>query len=387
MKRGITLLEVLLAILVASVGLLGAIAVFPVALAQARKGKLADVTAVAGESAIASFKVHGMHERSRWLAWDQTNQQTIAVPANFQQSNSPYFGYAFCIDPMLFAHNAADDPANGATWARFPAVPQTASAVRMVRLNLTNGNPLTVVPMNEVQSDFAFRISDELIYDRPDDNSLPAIQRFTKSTSIPIGRRQEEGRLTWFATLVPKHEVQFFVNESDVITGLKNPSAPLGDEYVLSIVICRDRASGEALHVNDPANVQHPWNEWTAKVLATDWHSGGIGGGEVTITTNDPATDATFNAEQYLGLKHGQWVLLGRTIPTAAMGVQHFSWYRVSDAGDTISSGNRWQQDVSLVGPDWPCDILAPAGTNEECTVTIMPSVVHVYERTIKVVP
>lgn len=378
MKRGVTLLEVLIAILVASVGLLGAIAVFPVALSQAKKGEIADISAVAGESAIAAFQVQGMNERQKWITWNANTAAPVFVPADFQESTSPFFGYSFCIDPQAFAHNANDDPANSALWSRFPAVPAAAAPnTRMYRLTLHNGSP-TMQPsqmMSEIMADKAFRIEDSLMYQRPDDESLPAAQLFTSVNGEP-GRRQEEGRLTWFATLVPKIERDQPTNAQGV--------ARLSDEYVLSIAVCRDRASGEALHVNDPAAPEHPWNEWTAKILATDFHSAGIGGGEVTITTNDPAVDATFNEEKYLGLKSGQWIMLGRTIPGDVKPIQHFQWYRVSDADETIANGNRWSQDVSLNGPDWPADVTAPAGTNEECDVILMPTIVHVYERTIR---
>ena len=372
MRRAVTLLEVLIAILVASVGLLGAIAVFPVAMSQAKKGQIADVSAVAGESAIAAFKVQGMNERTRWLAWDQTNQQAVKVPADFQESTSPYFGYSFCIDPMLFAHNASDDPANGAVWSYFPAVPQTAG-LRMIRLNLTSGNPaMPLQPMNELQAAKWFGIEDELMYQRPEDNALPAAQLFTHiddNGTVRPGRRQDEGRLTWFATLVPT---------------IDRTSQTLSGEYVLSIAVCRGRASGEALHVNNPTNPpEHPWNEWTAKILSGDFHASGIGGGEVTITTNDPATDATFNAQQYLDLRRGQWILLGRTFPGSHGALQHFQWYRVSDADDAIAANGRWSQDVSLSGGDWSADLLPPWGTDEECDVVIVPSVIHVMHRTI----
>jgi hypothetical protein len=383
MRRGVTLLEVLFAIGVAALGLLGAIAVFPVALSQARKGRTADMSAVGGESAIATFTVQGMHERSRWIAWDAANSQPVFVPQTFQRSDSPFFGYSFCIDPMLFAHNAADDPANAGVWAHFPAVPQAAAPnTRMIRLTLHNGGPsmLATQMMSELMADKAFRIEDELMYERPSDETLPAAQLFTgmkDATGNPVpGRRQEEGRLTWFATLVPK------LNRDQPVDA--NGIASLSDEYVLSIVVCRDRASGESLHVNDPANPEHPWNEWTAKILPNDFHSGGVGGGEVTITTNDTAVDATFNREEYTTLKSGQWVMLGRTIPGDVAAVQYHQWYRVADAAETVANGNRWSQDVSLIGPDWPADVMLPVGANEECDVTIMPTVVHVYERTIR---
>jgi hypothetical protein len=91
-------------------------------------------------------------------------------------------------------------------------------------------------------------------------------------------------------------------------------------------------------------------------------------------------------------LKQGSWVLLGRQVQTAfGAFVQVFQWYRVSDAEtearyeDVDNSGtkDRYQRDVTLVGPDWPAD-LDGNNVSEECDVIIVPQVIYVYERTIK---
>lgn len=356
MRRGVTLLEVLFCVGIVGVAVLGAVAVFPVALSTAKKGELADLSAVGGESAIATFRVQGMHDSSRWLAWNTSTQ--AAAPF------TPQSGVAYCIDPAFFAHNAADDPGAGNLWSFFPAAPPPSGFDwRMRRITLNRGDQSSII-MPEAQADMVFRIADQLLSERPADNALPAAQLFTEINGQP-GRRQEEGRLTWFATLVPK------------IDRLN----PTGDEYVLSIVVCRNRSSGEGLHVNDPAAPMHPWSEWTATINAGDMHSLGIGGGEVTIRTNATYPDAS----QFLGLKTGQWVMLSRLLPTASGGnVQHHQWYRVSDADETDGSA----QDVSLIGGDWPADILPlanPDGSSDPCEVTINTNVLHVYERTLKI--
>ena len=397
MKRGVTLLEVLISILVASVGLLGAIAIFPLALAKARAGRTADVTAVAGESAMADILVRGIHKRENWLMWNQASSSAMAVPETFRRNNSPIFGHVICIDPMHFAHNATDDPGNSAVWGHFPAVPQSSSSVRGTRLTLRSGNPASPLEMmSEIHASHVFRTADELIYDRPDDNSLPAAQLFTPvgdgtGKTVP-GRRQEEGRTTWFATLSPQRpfisDYEYADLDGDGDADVIYDWYATRTECTLSVVVCRDRADGEALHVPAPTGTTHPWNEWTAKIRAADWHSAGIGGGEVTITTNDPAVDATFNDEKYLQLKRGQWVALLRTVPTrSTIQIQHLAWYRVSDSDDTKLTGNRWSQDATLVGPDWPADLIGNDGVPEECDVVIIPNVAHVYERTVQIVP
>src|SRR5678816_393939 len=64
---GMTILEVLFAILITSVGLLGAIAVFPVASEYARRGRLNDEVAIMGESAAHKFDAMGMGRPDHWI--------------------------------------------------------------------------------------------------------------------------------------------------------------------------------------------------------------------------------------------------------------------------------------------------------------------------------
>jgi type II secretory pathway pseudopilin PulG len=432
-RRGVTLLEVLFAIMVASVGLLAAIALFPVALAMARQGRIADLTAVAASSAVGQFDTGLMRRPDHWLAWDETNNQPRFLPPNNQVISAPFnfnvasgtnilngrplYGRAFCIDPMGFAHNLEEDAAwgtnNSALWSWFPAVPELSpspnavpNASRMVRLGLHNNDPAYLnvawIPnpspppnkrlfsMSYAQADRVFRIEDMLLYERPDNNALPAVQLYTPMNAggtAVAGRRQEEGRLTWFATLVPK---------LDRLNGV------LGEEYVLSIVVCYNR-SGEATHVPGSGPDITRWPEWTAKILPAnainaggDFHALGVGGGEVTISSMDPNVETGLNQFFYspeaVELKQGSWVLLGRQVQTAfGAFVQVFQWYRVSDAEtearyeDVDNSGtkDRYQRDVTLVGPDWPAD-LDGNNVSEECDVIIVPQVIYVYERTIK---
>ena len=415
-RTGVTLLEVLFAIMVASVGLLASIAIFPVALSMARKGRIADITAVAASSAVGSFDAELMRRPDRWLYMNAAAMppQTSFLPINFSTAfaGNPFYGKAFCIDPMGFEHNRQEDllagTNNSGLWSWFPAVPENLmgpnaapNASRMFRLTLYNNDPtvgLTIAqmaqrPMSYVQADKVFRIQDQLIYQRPDNNALPAVQLFTQmnagGTIVP-GRRQDEGRLTWFATLVPK---------------LDRLHGALGEEYVLSIVVCYNR-SGEATHVPGSGPDVTPWPEWTAKILGAnainasgDFHAMGVGGGEVTLSTFDPNVNAESGLNQHfysadaLNVRQGSWVLLGRQVPTSFGAlIQVFQWYRISDAEenaryeDVDNDGNkdRYQRDVTLVGPDWPAD-LDGNNVSDECDVIIVPQVIYVYERTIKI--
>jgi hypothetical protein len=137
-----------------------------------------------------------------------------------------------------------------------------------------------------------------------------------------------------------------------------------------------------------------------------NYHAAGIGGGEVTITTNpnpnsfaNGAGNNLSHQDQLNVLKTGSWVLLGtRAIHVIAPrhSVQVFQWYRVSDADEGArpnpTDNTRYDRDVTLVGADWPVDLrdnnsgaATPDGFADECDVIIMPHVVYVYERTIKI--
>ena len=66
-RRAVTILEVLFAILVTTIGLLGAIAIFPVASAQARKGRQNDIVAVAADSIAHQFDTQYMRRPDQWM--------------------------------------------------------------------------------------------------------------------------------------------------------------------------------------------------------------------------------------------------------------------------------------------------------------------------------
>jgi Tfp pilus assembly protein PilV len=283
MRRGVTLLEVLFSIILLSVGILGSVAVFSMAMAQARKGRTADTVQVAAHSAVSSFTAEGMDDRTRWLRWDAANSQTAFFPLNMNDAPSasapnPYYGRAFCIDPRGFEQNRITDIQQGQTnsglWAWFPAVPEvspTPNAVpngsRMMRLTLTNG-PTGAAPMPFAMADKLFRVEDELIYERPEDNTLPAIglhtQVDTGSGNI-AGRRQEEGRATWMATLVPKlapaKEARLELQGG---TYVERKLDVVPNEYVLSVAVFYNRTPDMEV----PNAGDRPWNEWTAKVCS-----------------------------------------------------------------------------------------------------------------------
>lgn len=441
-REGMTILEVLFAIMITTVGLLGAIAVFPVASEYARKGRLNDELAVCAESAAHTMDARGMRRPDHWITYRYVNGTPYFVAGTAGPQNlgggvvvpagvNP--GESYCLDPRFTAANI-----NGAgvpyclqdTW--FPAFTYRSQvsgpndpdnfgvgnpgAPRMQRITLVNGTAGGAAPyapafflMQRFQADNVFSFPDQLTYERPgvqkgltgNDNSSPAFQIYSpikdvNSGLIYPGKREDDGKLSWMATLVPKFD---------------RWNGAFEDKYILSVVVFYGRGPSDQLTIDFNQPLTRPVNEWTATILGTnndgvsDFHSGGAGGGDVTISIN--AADP--NASDKLKFRPGDWIMLSghvmarNPINGNLITVPTFKWYRISDADEdprlTVVNGtNYMQRDVTLIGPDWdlqnvlPFNGGAPQGDFDnsgnpiwdDVEVTIVPHVVAVFDRTVR---
>lgn len=360
-RAGVTILEVLFAILVATIGLLGAIAVIPVAATQARKGQIADSAAVAGNAAIHEFDARSMRDTRRWLAWDGTNYTQIARPSG----NASY-----CIDPRFVTKNTGSGTA-----LTFP-YNNGAGAASMPRLNLT-ADVLPFVPfraMNAIQAEYEFTSDDDLVILRPTAGDLPATQQYRRDNTEAIltGRRQSGGAISWFATVTP-------------IANRYWTTVPTTDDYLLSVVVVENRPT-------ILATTDYPDQEWTVGV--SQFHSIGavgtvpqgnsvaLGGGDIQISA--PSADL-------LDVKRDQWIMLAavesRVDPADATSypaqVQRHQWYRITDLDDEIAGTGPFTREITIQGRDWNTD-LDGDGASDACAAVIVRGVIAVYEKTIK---
>lgn len=348
-RAGVSIIEVVFAILITSIGLLGAIALFPVALAQARKGLQYDAAAAAGLSAVHTFDVYGMRQPARWRYFDNSgNPAQIDAHTELHPSHNPSYvrmldgRHAFCIDPRLLADNSS----NLTTARNFPF---NATIATMHRVSLVSGvgdtSLSTAARLNKIAADRIFQFDDDLAYERPSDRTLDAVQLYSPNTEQ---RRQYEGRMSWFATLAPKVE---------------RLNQQFDDRFILSIIVCVDR----------PANLDVTGlaPEWTVNITSANFHSAGQGGGDVTLTSAGSAQLET--------LKAGDWVMLGRNITNGTNNFPLFRWYRLVSVDPEVIGSGPYSREATLAGQDWD---VGPNGTITE--VTIVPTVVTVYEKTVR---
>ena len=398
-RRGVSLLEVLFSIGVISIGLLGVIALYPLALGQIGTGIVADRSAREGQNAVELFSARGMG-RPDQLLWFMST----ATPAVVDTSTSGAtllpdgLNSGLLIDPMFVAVNRQTN--GGGYDARlFPyytrqAIPNplpsgspyaTSFDPRLRRVTLRSSVAATTI-MNAAQAELLFRSDDDLSFDLPSDRNEPPSQIFGANNA----RRQYEGTISWMATLVPQLDItdpsEPFVDsnsngkwdsgetytDTDGNGQFDSGTAP-GELYQLSIVVFDRRDSNMTMDAQ---------NERVVNVAS--FHNAGLDGGDVTL-------GASSSVE--LELKPGQWLML-MTTPHAktsgAPGVSLFRWYRVIDTEDeprlVTGSVYPWERDVVLQGPDWPVTYLAAlTGPSQRPTrVALVSNVVAVFERTIR---
>ncbi|HTN76236.1 MAG TPA: hypothetical protein VL096_13355 [Pirellulaceae bacterium] len=212
---------------------------------------------------------------------------------------------------------------------QFPAFGTTSATpfTAMSRVTLRNHLPANG-PIDKLMADYIFQSQDDLTLELPSDRSMPPQNVLTGGGSNT--RRQFEGSMSWMVTLVPK-------------VGAYNSDN--SDLFTASIVVFHSR----------------PFDEKAERLaVVTSFPGAGIAGGDVSLTADD---------NQELDIQTNQWIMLSGQTPSTP----YYRWYRVLGT-DTVKGSPT--ANVTLQGPDWNPSIPAQA--------TIMPGVVAVYEKTVR---
>lgn len=285
-RPGTSLLEVMFAMGVSVIGLLGVAAMIPVAAHRMGRGIQADQVAAYGRAVVSEFEVRGMARRDMFAL----PNGSVYNPAPEPPPATPVG--SFCFDPLGVVDSGT---------IQFPALP--ASPVRIPRVT----SRLFVDPMGPADADTRrelvdsfFRFHDDLVFDRPPDRTLPPFQLLdSRPVFVEPVKRQFNGRYTWMATLSPT-------------------SAILSSNgyFTLSVVVFDGR---------DP----NPDNEIVLPVQVEF----GEGGGEIQISPPmNPNVDFTD-----MGLRPDRWLMLF-TRDSAPVQVR---WYRIASVDNLIDGGVR----------------------------------------------
>lgn len=389
MRRALSYLEVLIAAAIALTGLLGVVAMFPVAILNMQKGVVVDTMAAVAPSALDQASAMGALEQRNWLlhdyygpntgAWNVPATLAIGAPAPAGPplpliDNTPWA--SFCID----ARFAAEMPATPASatvaphlfpyYPRNPAQAVAINEARMLRVTLKrNPGETAPVPMSIAHSRLMFKVSDDLIFDKPGDATLPATQNFILGGAAPVNqRRNYMADYEFIVTRSPRIDgVPVYSDGTSynrLVAGggqaIRHEVVPI-QLYTTSVVVFyKRRARLDAIVptvANDPAAERI--------VPVATFYSGGLSGGDVQIQSA---------VEDELLLHEGDWVMLSgnRYDGNGTFLGPLFQWYRVVSLSTTTLNGANYERDVSLEGGDWPAGVPAQ--------MTILTGAVGVFE-------
>ncbi|MGB7323516.1 MAG: hypothetical protein WBD31_01500 [Rubripirellula sp.] len=427
-RRGITLVEVMFAMGVALIGLVGLISVLPVAGRRTQDAiNLNDGSALA-HSIFDELKSRGILKQAAWRVRSDLSVARAATlnPNRAGGADALDNATSWCIDPLFVASTASalseadggffntyiDSAGNGYRRLLFPYYRAEHNPLYDPSINGTNrstsdenwwiptptygangastspfGSRMTRVGLPGVSSILQRGIEAEFIVDDrdgissngPKDRSLNATMqgRTVVPSGFEFGKALTDGSLSWIAT----------VNK-----------LPGTDFASVAVIILRNRDRGFTTYLNTAAGAapspnENAVDERLAYVTYASGFSGGAGGTVHIVGASNTSSELSTN----------DWVMLSRR---NASGNDIHRWYRVLSVGkealeitmpDPVTGSTRtvWEHKIFLDGPDWtfgfdtaPADTIdapGPADTSvaDNTYVTILKDVVAVAEHVI----
>ncbi len=436
LRQGISVLEVLIAIGVATIGLLGVIAMIPYGANQAKLARIQDRAAQVGRNAFREFEVRKMSDPNTWRGSTfasgtphfQGVTRTNYVSTSFRDSFGTFYGdtsgeylRAFCIDPRFVAeystfNGTSTSPNRGFASANY-AFPYPGLDTGIIRPAPSNDRPnadANIVHMQRIslaaagfisggvprimrleQADAIFISPDDVRFARPgddapvlplslDDKTLPPFQLNDAGNgwnpANATTARSSDGEFSWMATLVPNAE-----------------TGPGRAMYTLTVVVFYKRELVRDFDNERVVDILHGTSGPPANAPYSTFFGGGIGGGDVGLVCRRTFPNPpTYRADD-VNVKRGDWVMLTRlsaftsgTTPVPRPTLHR--WYKVIAVDAEIASANsttvtnydgpvRPMRYVTLQGPDWP---YVRSNNTFMTQVTIVKNVVAVFEKTVR---
>ena len=445
-RSGISLTEVLIALGILTVGLLGVASVFPVGSWYMQKASIADQGSAIAQSVMNDAVARGMLNPSSWYVmvpnprsiaptanppWNQGFQcdgKYCPIPGNTGVFTRPFatalseaiaqtgaatdatmvnkqLGAAYVIDPMGVAAFAV--PNN--YWASnkfvytFPAsmnqLSQSTSATLYNSAWQSWGNsPANTWPIRRatVQQSDGWQMSqslasamcsgtDDLAVDLPKRDDRPAIQNWDTVNIAGTQTpmaRQWAGDFSWMMTVLP------------TTTAARNGMAsnPEGFDYQVSVVVFHKRPLPTSIPISANAGAESSNNSAIERGVRAKVLSTGPNGGELLLEklNGDGISESPFSQ-----LKTGNWIMLCGPHPNSSDSSPKFvlNWYQVlsidkEGTGIQPSFDPNTQRVVALRGTQWPWRPATSLTVNNDLSnnlcVAICKGVVAVHTKTLR---
>ncbi|MBQ8285707.1 MAG: prepilin-type N-terminal cleavage/methylation domain-containing protein [Thermoguttaceae bacterium] len=364
-RFGMTLIEIMAAILVLSIGLVGVISAIPFGGLRMSQMQEADNSSALGRNAARVMKANGWANPANW--WYEagfTNENSVKANGNLNLT------FPFFVDPISKSVSPpeffATTPVGGFD-SFFTRVAPTVSHPTF--------NRMAIQPRHIER---AFYLQDDLVYGYSNDEDESFYRPRVETTDGLLGdvgdpnaTQPFSGRYTWLATVSPKNASGDFYDCSQ--------DALAAADY--DVVVFENRVPGDE------------------KAFAALLEGSGYQGGAVTldltggVDVNNAALDALDVERLIEQLETTRYILLtGREdIPTNGNFRAFARWYKIANYGvvETDASGIPTALRLTLVGPNTPkcwTPTFDAAGNKVAdglpVTATIFPGAIGVYSGT-----
>lgn len=414
-RGGVTLLEVLVAIMVLSVGLLGLAALIPVGRFEMAEAGKVDRGSTLGRAAFRDLLVRGYLRPENWLQptanggfmpvlQADKNLGTVNTSGAPIRAARPRFLVVdtdlvgppvgpLVLDPLLVVPRTAlgsssDLRAHMQAVRRFPYVlgnpkegwPE-ASAPRIARITLRQ-MPRLPDPMEHMVAGRFFQANDDLVFATPADKIQRPMQVFQQqsaasgvtlnildtngvSHTVRPAYRQFQGDYSWLVTVSPTLTELFNLSELDFATVnaldaqkiRRSGDAATARQYAVTVVIFHKR---ELSDITTLARSNVDGRALPERMCWVDFDT--LNTATARLRVHDMPGE--IEAEKYLNVRVNQWIALSGRFVNATLrnvGLSNaqvaLQWYRVVGVRGSVyqddPQSNIWYRDVTLQGRPW----------------------------------
>ncbi|MBQ6827715.1 MAG: prepilin-type N-terminal cleavage/methylation domain-containing protein, partial [Thermoguttaceae bacterium] len=359
-RRGMTLVEIMAAILVLSIGLVGVLSAIPFGGLRMAQMQEADNSSALGRNAVRVMKSNGWANPANWWLRNDANDNSVRTNGNLNLT-FPYF-----VDPISKTVSNAPEFFATTPVGGFDSFFTRVAPVQTADFSFVPG--VGYPEINAAQIERAFYLQDDLVYGYANGEDETFYRPRVETTDGLLGDVGDpnatasfSGRYTWLATILPKNSSGDFIDcPKDAIAAA---------DY--DVVVFENRVSRDE------------------KAFAARLEGSGYQGGAVTLDLTsgvqpwrvgdggDPSLDALDVERLIEQLETTRYILLtGREdIPTNGSFRAFARWYKIANyaVSETDAAGNPSELRLTLVGPNTPTCWTAGG---QPITATVFPGAI-----------
>ncbi|MCL2303913.1 MAG: hypothetical protein FWC43_01065 [Planctomycetaceae bacterium] len=367
-RSGLSLFEILAAMFVLMVGLLGVLAVLPFGIYQMNRVNKADFGGNCGRAAIQEIRIRNWaddFEDSLYDPYDSTNPDRVYN----RTDDKLHCDKPIIVDPLLLAQYLNDPNFN--TLQTYPvnsAYPVNSGGNGLPRVmsqfpGMKDANGVIIQTPSTWGAQTLNQVNDAFYW--KDDRNFAAPASPNVQNPRPVGVTGASGiqsheNYSWLYMLTP--QVRCPLDAS----GCASEENIIG--YDVDVVVFFKR--------NVDLNTLHKTER---SVIAVQQGAGGYRGGSFILYASDNSTSGQeLSAVEALELPDTRWLLLS---DSAANGTLFAKWYRIVNSGEIEPSNDTTlgssMRRIMLLGPDIPGDVTIS-------NATLIQGAIHVYSTVIK---